>query len=91
MLHWISSWLTVRRQRVIPNRKFSTWEDILSGVPQGSVLGHLLYVIFIKDLDDAVEIVELLKKFADDTKMGQTQKTADAQEKLQRPLNAVEV
>jgi ribonuclease P/MRP protein subunit RPP40 len=76
---------------VVLNGKFSTWEDVLFGVPQGSVLGPILFVIFINDLDDAVEIFELLKKFADDKKMEQTQRTADNQEKLQRALNAVKV
>jgi hypothetical protein len=54
VLYWISSWLTGRWQRVVLNGKFSTWEDVLFGVPQGSVLCPLLFVIFIINLDDAV-------------------------------------
>jgi ribonuclease P/MRP protein subunit RPP40 len=69
--------------------EISTWEDVLSRVPQGSVLGPILFVIFIDDLDDAVETTELIKKFADDTKMRQTQRTADDAKKLQRTLVAV--
>ena len=63
----IDSWLRGRRQRVCVKGKQSTWEEIWSGVPQGSVLGPLLFLIFVNDLEDYTSGNVL--KFADDTKI----------------------
>ena len=67
ILRWIRSWLKSRRQRVVLNGEFSDWSDVVSGVPQGSVLGPVLFTVFINDIDQGV--VNLIKKFADDTKL----------------------
>ena len=47
VINWIEKWLTHRRQRVIVDGEISNWKSVLSGVPQGSVLGPILSLIYI--------------------------------------------
>jgi len=63
---WIGNWLSDRKLRVVLNGQFSDWRHVLSGVPQRSVLGPLLYLIYINDIDKSVG--GKILKFADDTK-----------------------
>ena len=67
VINWREKWLTHRRQRVIVDVEISNWKSVLSGVPQGSVLGPILFLVYIHDLED--DISSKVLKFADDTKV----------------------
>ena len=71
LLAWIEKWLVGRKQRVVLNGEASSWGDICSGVVQGSCLGPALFIMFINDFDNAVDVfTSIMSKFADDTKWG---------------------
>ena len=65
VINWIEKWLTQRKQRVIVDGEISNWKSVLSGVPQGSVLGPILFLTYINDLED--DTSSKVFKFADDT------------------------
>ena len=71
VLSWFKEWLDDRKQRIVLNCEVSDWESVASGVPQGSVLGPLAFIVYINDLDDETIHVSICSKFADDTKCGQ--------------------
>ncbi len=89
VLRWVRSWLSDRRQKVVLNGKFSTWAEVLSGVPHGSVLGPLLFVVFINDIDGAVRQVDIIRKFADDTKIGRKMVTVKDKERPDAALDTL--
>jgi hypothetical protein len=69
LLKWIGDYLTNRQQRVTCDGQNSSWRPVSSGVPQGSILGPILFIIYINDLPDILSPETLCAIFADDTKI----------------------
>ena len=86
-LGWITSFLTGRKQKVVINGHCSEWTDVKSGVPQGSVIAALLFVIYINDLPENVK--SHLYLFADDCKFFRQIITSEDTSIMQEDLNTL--
>ena len=76
LLNILTDFLENRAQRVILNGQYSSWAKVEAGVPQGSVLGPLLFLIYINDLSD--NLASNSKLFADDTSLFSVVRNVDA-------------
>ena len=86
LLNWVKDFLSNRTQYVTVNGHSSSSAPVTSGVPQGSVLGPVLFIYYINDLPDE-SIEHLLKIFADDTKGSSQIETSNDSQNLQNCVN----
>ena len=91
LVSWISKWLADRKQRVLVNGAYSEWRDVDSSVVQGSVLGPILFVIYINDIDSCISNNEgIISKFADDTKLAKVINNSETAAEMQQIINKIE-
>lgn len=90
LLQWFESYLCNRKQRVVIEGQCSDWRSINSGVPQGFVLGPLLFLIYINDVTDDLASLPLI--YADDTTLLQiVDDPAASADRLNSDLNKIAV
>ncbi len=86
LLKWIKSYLLKREQFVVVNGQASTTLQAMSGVPQGSVLGPLLFIMYINNVSDVVSSDTHLNMFADDMAIYRVIKSSKTYDTLQEDI-----
>lgn len=86
-MHWLKNWLKGRAQRIVVNGATPVWQPVPSSVLQASILGPVLFNVFVKDLHAGVKCT--ISTFADDTKLGGAVDSLEGQEVLQRDLDKI--
>ena len=86
---WLEDFLTGRQQLVTVGASCSKWGEVVSGVPQGSVLGPILFLLYVNDMPSGIG--SSIKVFADDTKIYRAVPSIEECEELQRDLTSLEV
>ena len=84
---WITTFLTQRKQRVVVEEEHSSWTNVRSGVPQGTVLGPLLFLLYLNDLPDNIQ--SEMRLFADDCVVYREIKSAEDIGKLQQDMDTL--
>ncbi|CAL4162025.1 unnamed protein product, partial [Meganyctiphanes norvegica] len=85
---WIREFLSERKFRVVANGEFSEEHHVKSGVPQGTVLAAILFIIMISDIDEDI-IRCIVRCFADDTRINMKVKTEEDKKTMQEDLNKI--
>ncbi|MCG8045675.1 MAG: reverse transcriptase family protein [Candidatus Thiodiazotropha endolucinida] len=82
---WVKDFLSDRVQRVMVNGTPSEWAEVSSGIPQGSVLGPILFLVYINDMPDVIAV--LIKLYADDAKIYNRVSITDRNNQVQTSLD----
>jgi len=82
---WIRNWLDGRTLRVAVNSSMSKWRPVMSGFPQGSVLGLALFNVFVSDMDSVIERTR--SKLAEDTKFSGLVDAREGRDAVHRDLD----
>ena len=90
LYNWFANYLSGRCQRVVIDGTASNWAPVTSGVPQGSILGPVLFVIFINDLPYTLPDEKMAALYADDTKVCNSIRSKADCEKVQQALTNLE-
>ena len=86
LLKWMQDFLNERKMRTILRGKYSSWREVTSGVPQGSVLAPIMFLVYINDINENIGTESYLNMFADDAKIQRTIKNEDSCKELQKDL-----
>ena len=90
LLSWFRSFLTDRKQRVVLHVVCSDWLPVTSGLPQGSILGPLLFLVYCNDAQDYVQANSTLELFANDSKLYRSLDLPNSSTSLQHDLNGLQ-
>ena len=91
LLLWVRSFLIGRKQKVLVDGAASSPTPVMSGVPQGTVLGPLFFLVYINDISKGLSNGTKIRLFADDSLLYRTIKTPKDSEILQKDLDSLQI